>query len=105
MEGELSFKGANYSFIRDASGFILVADGTRLSTLDTALGLRDRALEKLGYETPHVLVLNKCDLEDKWVVSEEDMRSFALMKMPVFKTSAKAGVSVNEAFESMAALL
>ena len=43
LHGEDDFQKVRMSYLRGASGYLLVADGTRRATLDTALALHDSA--------------------------------------------------------------
>jgi small GTP-binding protein len=99
MEGKDDFADVNMSYLRGAMGFFAVADGTRKETLDMALHLRKLALETAG-EVPHVVLVNKSDLD--WEVSEEQLAALEASGIPVVKTSAKTGQTVEEAFLSLA---
>ena len=57
------------NYVIGAAGILLVADGTREDTVDTALDLRAQAWRLLGREIPSVLVLNKSDLADPWTIT------------------------------------
>ena len=57
------------SYLRGASGYLLVADGTRYATLDTATALQQKA-ESMAGHVPFLLLLNKADLEAHWQVNE-----------------------------------
>jgi small GTP-binding protein len=99
MEGKDDFADVNMSYLRGAMGFFAVADGTRKETLDMALHLRKLALETAG-EVPHVVLVNKFDLD--WEVSEEQLAALEASGIPVIKTSAKTGQTVEEAFLTLA---
>ena len=57
------------SYLRGASGYLLVADGTRRTTLDTAMALHEAADRTIGH-VPFVLVLNKADLATEWALDD-----------------------------------
>lgn len=57
------------NYVIGAAGILLVADGTREDTVDTALDLRAQAWRLLGREIPSVLVLNKSDLANAWTIT------------------------------------
>ena len=82
-------------------GFFVVADGTRRETLDTALSLRSLALDLIG-PVPHALLVNKVDLQPSWEISELDLQRVEQQGVLVFKTSAKLGLAVDEAFTALA---
>ena len=49
-----------------------------------------------------VLCANKCDLKDDIVVNDEELKEFCdEQKIKYFKTSAKTGENIVEAFESL----
>jgi small GTP-binding protein len=97
LHGEDRFQKVRDSYLRGMSGFLLVVDGTRRSTLNTALALRERAEDVVG-AVPFVLVLNKGDLREEWEVEEEDLTKLREEGWPLIETSAKTGVGVEEAF-------
>ena len=51
------------SYLRGASGYLLVADGTRRETLETAFEVQRLAEESIG-RVPFILAVNKADLRD-----------------------------------------
>src|SRR3984885_14227382 len=61
LAGEDDIASLRMSYLRGAAGYVLVADGTRPSTLDVALSLRNRVETEYG-SLPFVLLLNKHDL-------------------------------------------
>ena len=97
IHGEDEFQTERTSYLRGAAGCLLVVDGTRAPTLDTALGLRDRAREQAG-DVPCVFAVNKSDLSDQWELDEARIAEIEAAGLPVLKTSAKSGVGVEEAF-------
>jgi GTPase SAR1 family protein len=89
------------SYLRGATGYLLVADGTRYSTLDMAVALQRRAESVIG-RVPFLLLLNKSDLEREWQVDEETLVNLVDQGWRVLKTSAKTGAGVEEAFTTLA---
>ena len=89
------------SYLRGATGYLLVADGTRHSTLDTAVSLHKRAESVIG-RVPFLLLLNKRDLEREWQVDEQTLVALVKQGWRVVKTSAKTGEGVEEAFATLA---
>lgn len=92
------------NYVTGAHGVLLVADGTRDDTVDTALGLREQAQRLLGREVPAVLILNKSDLVGEWSLKQERIRELQA-SLPTFTTSARTGVGVEEAFAALAGLV
>src|SRR6185437_12653667 len=61
LSGEDEFQGVSRSYLRGAGGILVVVDGTRRVTVETALRLREDAREIAG-EVPCIVVVNKADL-------------------------------------------
>jgi len=101
LAGEDELTPLNLSHLRGASGYILVVDGCRASSLKKAVELQQRIAERLG-PLPFVLVLNKADLRDLWEVKDTVVSEYG---WPTFETSAKAGSGVEEMFLALAASL
>jgi small GTP-binding protein len=99
--GEDDFQKLRTSYLRGAAGYLLVADGTRGSTLDTALGLQATAEQVVG-RVPFIMVLNKVDLADRWEISDARLQQYSQKRWPVMRTSAKTGEGVENAFADLA---
>lgn len=95
--GEDEFQKLRTSYLRGSAGYVLVVDGTRRETLGQAVAFQNRAEEAVG-KVPFVLMVNKADLTEKWEVDEAALEELAQHGWPVFKTSAKTGTGVEEAF-------
>jgi small GTP-binding protein len=95
--GENALTPVRMSQLRGASGFMLVVDGTRRATLDTALRIHKQAEETCG-AVPFVLLLNKADREAEWDIAAERVKALVARGWSVIKTSAKTGQGVEEAF-------
>ena len=105
LAGEDAFAELRMDYIRGASGFILVVDGTRAETLGTALSLRDRIHKTFG-PLPFVLAVNKTDRVDDWEVDEEQLDFLQNVKQwSVFRTSALSGDAVEDLFEHLASAM
>lgn len=85
-------------------GLLIVADGTRLETLETALTLRDSSSELLG-DVPSLLILNKADLHCCWEIKSSHIEEIERRGINVHLTSAKTGEGVEEAFERLGSLM
>jgi small GTP-binding protein len=101
LAGEDDLAQLKVSHLRGASGYILVADGCRATSLDKAIELQQRIADQLG-PLPFVLVLNKSDLRDRWEVGAA---AIAEHDWPTFEASAKAGSGVEEMFLALAGKL
>lgn len=99
--GEDEFQKLRMSYLRGASGFLLVVDGTRRDTLEKALAIKEEADKALG-QVHSVLVLNKCDLADQWEIDPEKENALGGQGWSLIRTSAKTGLGVEEAFTALA---
>lgn len=88
------------SYLTGSSGFILVLDGTRRESIDSAQFLVDSAQEKLK-GVPFIVLVNKSDLSDEWVFCDEDEAAFKKLGWEWLLSSAKTGVNVEEAFSDL----
>lgn len=69
IHGEDEFQKVQMSYLRGASGYFLVVDGTRKHTLQKAICLQKRVETAIG-KVPFILVLNKFDLIEDWEIEE-----------------------------------
>jgi small GTP-binding protein len=97
ISGQDEFQTVQQSYLRGSAGYLLVIDGTRRATLDTAATLQQMAEQAAG-NVPFVVVLNKADLASEWQVDERGIRKFAEHGWPIVRTSAKTGEGVEETF-------
>ncbi len=88
----------------DPRAIVLVADGTRRATLETAVELQREAEACLG-RVPFVLALNKHDLSPDWDLPADALERLAREGWTVFLTSARTGEGVNEALGALARLM
>ena len=91
------------AYLQGVDGVLIVADGTRLVTVETAVQLADW----LRQEHPGVsaaLLLNKADLEDQWQVPSQKMTELS-ESLHCFTTSALSGVNVESTFGYLANVL
>jgi small GTP-binding protein len=103
LAGEDAFSRLQTTFLRGSAGYLLVADGTRAHTLDTALELHRQIETQLG-RVPFVLVLNKDDLASAWEIDAERVAVLERGGMKIFRSSAKDGHGVESIFEHFAGL-
>jgi len=101
LYGDDDFQKIRWSYFQGASGYLLVADGTRRSTLEKALELEERARKEIG-AVPFVFVINKCDLLDQWEIDPEMEQRLAAKKWTVLHSSAKSSEGVERAFSQLA---
>jgi len=101
LYGNDDFQKIHWSYFRGASGYLLVADGTRRATLEKAVALEERARQEIG-SVPFLFVINKCDLVDDWDVDPELEARLVGKGWTILRSSAKTGEGVDEAFSQLA---
>ena len=88
-------------YLRGAGGYLLVADGTRRHTLNTAIQLKQAADGQLN-SPKSILLVNKLDLQDNWEIGDNELDSLSATGWRVLKSSAKCGDNVERAFRILA---
>ncbi len=101
VAGEDEFQTVQRSYLRGSSGYLLVADGTRASSFETALQLQKKAEETVG-TVPFILALNKVDLAAEWQIDPRAYTRLAEQGWTITRTSAKTGDGVEETFQALA---
>jgi len=101
LAGEDEFCKINPSYLRGSAGYLLVVDGTRPATLEKAIEVQKKATVQLG-DIPFIMVLNKCDLEDEWAISQSTVDNLIEQGWSVIKSSAKTGEKVEDMFHNLA---
>ena len=96
--GEDNHQRVMPSYLRGLSGYIIVVDPTRPSTVTSAVSLHNMVDTSIG-AMPFVLALNKCDLKEDRVDSLKELDTLKGKAVGVFETSAKLDVGVDELFE------
>lgn len=91
-------------YLRGASGYILVVDGTRPYTLTSAQNLRREVEDNLG-PLPFVTFLNKRDLHQEWDLAAARVKALQDKGWNIFETSAKEGTMVAQGFLRLASQL
>ncbi len=97
MAGEEDGAPVKLNQVRDASGYLLVADGTRRKTLDIARDIQQRVENEIGKQ-PFLLLVNKADLRNTWEIKDSEWSELTASGWIVLETSAKTGEHVEEAF-------
>ncbi len=101
IHGEEKYKKIPSSYLRGASGLLMVIDGTRKHTLDVAQEIIARVKDEVG-DIPYIYLINKSDLHDAWSITKEDIQVLKATGKPVFLTSAKTGEHVELSFSCIA---
>jgi small GTP-binding protein len=92
-------------YLRGASGYLLVSDGTKHETWERALNLQHNAARSLGEAVPFVLAVNKSDLRTSWHVTPEEIASKRALGWKILETSARTDENVEELFLTLARAL
>lgn len=101
IEGVDIFTDLKPSYLRGASGVLLVVDGTRPKTLATAVEIK-KLVDSHLKDTHCCLLLNKCDLVEQWKIDKNQIKELAIPSQNTFETSAKNGENVEVAFRTLA---
>jgi GTPase SAR1 family protein len=101
VAGEDDISTVRMTYLRGCAGYVLVADGTRSTTLEVAMSLRERVEAEHG-PLPFVLLLNKSDLQEQWAISSEQIDELRQAGWSVRSSSARTGEGVEDAFRELA---
>lgn len=104
LAGDDDYQRLQTSYLRGTSGYLLVADGTRQITLDQAIEIQGRVVEAAG-ALPFLLALNKADLVSQWEIDATRTEGLAARGWKSFKTSAKGGAGVEDAFVELGRMM
>jgi small GTP-binding protein len=89
------------SYFRGASGYLLVTDGCRRSTIAGALRMQEEAAFISG-RVPVVTAVNKVDLKADWEFQPAEIEGLTGGEWPCIETSAKTGEGVEVLFQTLA---
>jgi small GTP-binding protein len=101
IEGVTAHRSPPLRYLRGAAGYLLVADGTKASTLETARSLHAK-VSSLSPGLPFLLLLNKSDLAAEWALDSAALDALEAAGWRIGRTSALTGEGVAEAFEHLA---
>lgn len=101
LAGEDDFMKVPGSYLRGSSGVVLVADGTRADTLETAIGLNQKILDEVG-DIPVILLVNKSDVKPSWTIDQSELKVMQEKGWRIIETSAMDGDNVNQAYQELA---
>jgi small GTP-binding protein len=104
IAGEDDMAAVRLSYLRGAAGYLLVVDGTRPETLETAASIQSRVNAEVG-RIPFLALLNKADLVEDWALPPERIETLQAAGWAFRRTSAKTGDGVEASFQDLAALL
>jgi len=104
VAGKDAFTTLDDNYLRGSSGYLLVADGTRPHTIDTAFKLQEHMHDMFG-DIPFCLLINKNDLKEQWQFEGEKLQDVQTKGWSYFQTSAKTGEGVDQVFRELGLLL
>ena len=104
LAGDDDYQRLQTSYLRGTSGYLLVVDGTRRITLDQAIEIQGRVVEAAG-ALPFLVALNKADLAAQWEIDETRTDDLTARGWKWFKTSAKEGAGVEDAFVELGRMM
>ena len=104
IAGEDEVAAVRTSYLRGAAAYLLVVDGTRPETLETAASIQARVRAEIG-SVPFLALLNKADLVQDWALPPERIETLQAAGWTFRRTSAKTGDGVEASFQDLAALL
>jgi small GTP-binding protein len=97
MAGEEDSAPIKLNQVRDASGYLVVVDGTRRKTLEAARDIQQRVEKEIGRQ-PFLVLANKSDLRADWEIQDSELRELTAGGWIVLETSARTGEGVEDAF-------
>eukprot|EP00049_Salpingoeca_infusionum_P009003 m.149229 g.149229 ORF g.149229 m.149229 type:complete len:205 (+) comp14203_c0_seq2:656-1270(+) len=101
--GQERFRTITTAYYRGAMGIMLVYDITNERSFDNIKTWVANIRANAADDVEKMILGNKCDMEDKRVVSTEQGEALAReYGVPFMETSAKANIRVEEAFVQMA---
>jgi signal recognition particle receptor subunit beta len=100
IAGRSALDVLNMSYLRGAGGLLLVADGTRETSMRTAIDLLLQSRSLLP-DAHAVLLVNKLDLVERWEVAPSTLAELR-KTLPVLETSALSGDGVEQGFIELA---
>lgn len=101
--GQERFRTITTAYYRGAMGIMLVYDITNMKSFDNIKNWIRNIEEHASGDVEKMILGNKCDMEEKRVVSQEKGQMLALeYGIKFLETSAKAGDNIEKAFFTMA---
>ncbi len=100
LNGEDRFQELSMDYVQGASGYLLVIDSTRRSSLEAGHHLQQKVVNAIG-EVPFIVVFNKSDLDNPWENQEREIKLLEDKGWTVMYTSAKTGTGVEDVFETI----
>eukprot|EP00039_Didymoeca_costata_P017901 m.331293 g.331293 ORF g.331293 m.331293 type:complete len:205 (+) comp16695_c0_seq1:146-760(+) len=101
--GQERFRTITTAYYRGAMGILLLYDVTNEKSFDNIKTWIHNIEQHASEDVEKMILGNKCDMEDKRVISKEQGQKLAAEHgVPFMETSAKANINVEEAFTAIA---
>lgn len=95
--GQERYKSISLNTVKNADGIILMYDITNQISYDSISEWMEKISENLESDIPIMLIGNKCDLDNKRIISKEEGEELSdKYKLSFFETSNKTGENVEE---------
>lgn len=101
LQGEDAAFKIRPAFLRGASAYFIVVDLTRHETFVTAFSIQQMVEREVG-QLPFLVLFNKNDLTEQFEILPEELEQMMKYGWKMFRTSAKSGERVEEAFQKLA---
>eukprot|EP01114_Cavostelium_apophysatum_P014218 TRINITY_DN3634_c0_g1_i1.p2 TRINITY_DN3634_c0_g1~~TRINITY_DN3634_c0_g1_i1.p2 ORF type:complete len:193 (-),score=54.31 TRINITY_DN3634_c0_g1_i1:951-1529(-) len=101
--GTEQFTAMRDLYVKGGEGMLIVYSVTSMASFLDACGIREQAVRVRESESfPLVLVGNKCDLyQERTILTSEGQQLASKWKCAFLETSAKNGINVTAAFETL----
>lgn len=100
--GQERFRTISMSFLRGAQGIALVFDLTDRTSFDHVRSWMKQVNDSVP-DITMILLANKCDLKEKWAVTEDEVKETAkALGINLYFTSARTADNVTPAFAHLA---
>ena len=103
IEGNDRYHVFQEKYLRGCSGYIVVVDQTRTSSLLEGIEIHSQARKVT--QCPAILAINKSDLHAKWHWHDNELKTYHDLFEHEFITSAKTGENVETMFLKLTELL
>ncbi|MBK1648402.1 Rab family GTPase [Rhabdochromatium marinum] len=101
LAGNDVFSPLNMSYLRGMAGYILVIDGTRIKSFESALTIYHTCQQKYRQAAVQVAV-NKVDIQEQWEVTDAHLAQLHDLGIEINLTSAKTAQAVEDIFIKLA---